>query len=219
MSQAWFVGIHIRQKGSDPDSIDLLSVSTGLTESLALLCQTLPGNEAQKYQEPLSNDGWMAEGELSWMFHDFPSTRCLDDPGCLVILVVATSYPNDCWNLLDNVAYDPWAKTKTIENPRAMSTWFPVISKKQPMEVSSRWMGKVFNYQRDTNHYQSMFFLGFFPGWFRQELLSSLQKVEVQDRDEVRRAGIPVGFVQCEIWWSHVTTHSVITNPLYSLEL
>jgi hypothetical protein len=39
-----------------PDSIDLLIVSTGLTESLALLCQTLPGNEAQKYQE-LSNGG------------------------------------------------------------------------------------------------------------------------------------------------------------------
>ena len=62
-------------------------------------------------------------------------------------------------------------------------------------------MGKVLNYQRGTNMYQSPF-NGEFPGGLcgqrlqtpstRQELLSSLQKVEVQDRDEVRSIAVSI---------------------------
>jgi hypothetical protein len=49
---------------------------------------------------------------LSWMFHDFPFNSIFGWSWLLGCCHIVSQL------LLDNVAYDPSAKTKTIENPR-----------------------------------------------------------------------------------------------------
>ena len=162
MSQAWFVGIHIRQKGWDPDSIDLL-VAFPQVSPRAWRCCVRPC-PATKHRSIRSRRTMAVEVSYHGCSMDFPFNSMfgwswlLGYLGCCHIV--------SQW-LLEFVGQccDPWAKTKkTSKILEPCPHDFPLFLT-QPMEFSSRWMGKVFNYQRGTNHYQSMF-NGEFPSDF-----------------------------------------------------